>query len=317
MGNDRDSSSVFEAANVTKRYKHFVALNNLNMELCRGKIYGFIGENGAGKTTTIRIMAGLSRPSGGTISLFGKSDEKGLQEGRKKTGFLIESPAVYESMTGLQNIEIQCFLRQIDYNSWAKKTMNLVGLKVEDRRTVRHYSLGMRQRLGLAIALLGKPELLVLDEPINGLDPAGVHEMRFMLEELNRDFGITMLISSHILAEPSQTATDYIFLHNGKIIDKFSKDEFSLRRKRVFNIVTDDQSAAKLFLSSQYPRAEIARDDEGAIKLSGNMGIGVGEMTKTLVDGGFEIDSLSCKDESLEDYFLKKTRGDNEPNHSF
>lgn len=300
---------VFRASEVTKRYGGFTALDGLNMELRRGKIYGFIGENGAGKTTTIRIIAGLSRPSAGSISLFGESSEPGLRAARARTGFLIEAPAVYEGMTAAQNLEIQCLLRGLDPEPQIEGALDLVGLRVGDRRSVKHYSLGMRQRLGLAIALLGDPEFLVLDEPINGLDPSGVHEIRGLLEALNRDHGTTILISSHILAELSQTATDYVFLHRGRVVDQFSAEEFSRTRKRTFRIITSDQAAALSLLSSRFPSAEIARDAEGAIVLNGHLTVGATEVAREIESGGLEVDTLTCSDESLEDYFLAAVGG--------
>lgn len=310
MGVSGARDIVCRASGVTKRYGGFTALDGLDMELYRGGIYGFIGENGAGKTTTIRIMAGLSRPTRGAISLFGMNDERGLRAARVKMGFLIEGPAVYEGMTASQNLEIQCLLRGFDASSQILEALDLVGLHPDDKRSVKHYSLGMKQRLGLAIALLGNPEFLVLDEPINGLDPAGVREIRRLLETLNRERGTTILISSHILAELSQTATDYIFLHRGRVVDQFSREEFSLMRKRTFRIVTSDQAAAVHLLSSRFPEAAIGRDAEGFIVLTGRIGLDRAEMVRGIESCGLEVDTLTCSDESLEDYFLAAIGGE-------
>lgn len=309
MGDAGACDIVFRASGITKRYGGFTALDGLDMELRRGRIYGFIGENGAGKTTTMRIIAGLSRPTGGTISLLGASDERGLRSARAKTGFLIEAPAVYEGMTASQNLEIQCLLRGIDADPWVEETLSLVGLRPNDRRSVKHYSLGMKQRLGLAIALLGDPEFLVLDEPINGLDPAGVREIRGLLETMNRERGTTILISSHILAELSHMATDYIFLHRGCVIDQFSGEEFSRKRRRTFRIITSDQAAAALFLPKRFPGAEIGRDAEGAIVLTVRPAPDAAEVERAIESCGLEVDTLMCSDESLEDYFLAAMGG--------
>ena len=182
----------------------------------------------------------------------GESGERGLRSARAKTGFLIEAPAVYESMTASQNLEVQCLLRGLDAASHIRVTLDLVGLRPDERRSVKHYSLGMKQRLGLAVALLGDPEFLVLDEPINGLDPAGVREIRGLLETLNRERGTTILISSHILAELSHTATDYIFLRQGHVVDQFSREEFSRQKGRTFRIITSDQGTAIRFLAARF-----------------------------------------------------------------
>lgn len=308
---EKGQDVLLSASGVSKRYGGYTALDGLDMELLRGRIYGFIGENGAGKTTAIRIIAGLSKPTGGTLCLFGESDEKGLRAARAKMGFLIESPAVYESMTGAQNLEIHCLLRGFDPKSLVSETLDLVGLRPDDRRSVKHYSLGMRQRLGLAIALLGNPEFLVLDEPINGLDPTGVHEMRCLLEGLNRDRGTTILVSSHILSELSQTATDYIFLHRGRVVDEFSNEEFAHTRKRTFCIITSDQMLAARFFQSRFPDAEISRGADGEIVVAGELlDFGLTEMAREIEAQGLEVDTLTCSDETLEDRFLATVRGD-------
>ncbi|WP_428378655.1 ABC transporter ATP-binding protein [Olsenella sp. Marseille-QA0557] len=300
---------VFRASGLTKRYGSFTVLDKLDMELRRGRIYGFIGENGAGKTTTMRIIAGLSRPTAGAISLLGESGERGLRSARAKTGFLIEAPAVYESMTASQNLEVQCLLRGLDAASHIGVTLDLVGLRPDERRSVKHYSLGMKQRLGLAVALLGDPEFLVLDEPINGLDPAGVREIRGLLETLNRERGTTILISSHILAELSHTATDYIFLRQGHVADQFSREEFSRQRGRTFRIITSDQGTAIRFLSARFPDAVIERDVEGAIVLNARPAPAADEVRAEVESRGLEIDTLEYSDESLEDYFLAAVEG--------
>lgn len=300
---------VFRASGLTKRYGSLTVLDRLDMELRRGRVYGFIGENGAGKTTTMRIIAGLSRPTAGAFSLLGESSERGLRSARAKTGFLIEAPAVYESMTASQNLEIQCLLRGLDAASHIGTALDLVGLRPDERRSVKHYSLGMKQRLGLAVALLGDPEFLVLDEPINGLDPAGVREIRGLLETLNRDRGTTILISSHILAELSHTATDYIFLRQGRVADQFSREEFSRQRRRAFRIITSDQRTAIRFLSARFPDAEIERDVEGAIVLNVRPALAADEVRKEIESRGLEIDTLEYSDESLEDYFLASVEG--------
>ena len=173
------SPIILEAHDLTKKYRHTVALDHIDLQIEKGKIYGFIGQNGAGKTTFLRLVTGLAFPTSGTLGLWGKSSAKDLQEQRKRIGCMIETPALFPAMTAYQNMEIQRIQRGIPDKTVIEKTLNMVGLKDTGKKSVRNFSLGMRQRLGIAIALLNTPEFLILDEPINGLDPAGIVEVRY------------------------------------------------------------------------------------------------------------------------------------------
>lgn len=192
--------TVFEAINITKKYRNTLALNQVSMSVMQGDIYGFIGENGAGKTTMIRLLTGLAEPTTGKIALFGESNKK-LAKQRERIGCIIESPSLYLDMTAYENLEVQRLQRGIPGKGCIDNALALVGLKDTGKKKAKDFSLGMRQRLALAIALLGNPEFLVLDEPINGLDPTGIIELRNLLKRLNKERGITILISSHILTE--------------------------------------------------------------------------------------------------------------------
>ena len=192
------SSVILEAHDLTKEYRHTVALDHIDLKIEKGKIYGFIGQNGAGKTTFLRLVTGLAFPTSGTLSLWGKTVEKELQEQRKRIGCMIETPALFPTMTAYQNMEIQRIQRGIPDKAVIQKTLDMVGLKDTGKKAVRNFSLGMRQRLGIAIALLNTPEFLILDEPINGLDPAGIVEIRNLLKSLNKEYGMTILVSSHM-----------------------------------------------------------------------------------------------------------------------
>jgi ABC-2 type transport system ATP-binding protein len=172
------SPIILEAHDLTKKYRHTVALDHIDLQIEKGKIYGFIGQNGAGKTTFLRLVTGLAFPTSGTLGLWGKNSAKDLQEQRKRIGCMIETPALFPAMTAYQNMEIQRIQRGIPDKTVIEKTLNMVGLKDTGKKSVRNFSLGMRQRLGIAIALLNTPEFLILDEPINGLDPAGIVEVR-------------------------------------------------------------------------------------------------------------------------------------------
>lgn len=219
------SDVVLEAKNITKNYRKAVALEQVYLELKRGHIYAFVGVNGAGKTTLMRLIAGLTFPDSGEIKLFGLSGENGLCSARKRIGFMIEGTTSYPNMTAKQNIKTTCLLRNIKDKNEPKKVLGAVDLLDTGRKTVSSFSMGMKQRLSLAEALVGNPELLVLDEPTNGMDPIGIKETCALFKKLSSENGVTMLISSHILDELYQVASDFIFLDYGKIIKSITKEE--------------------------------------------------------------------------------------------
>lgn len=192
------NSVILEARSLTKEYKQTLVLDHINLQIKKGKIYGFIGQNGAGKTTFLRLVTGLAFPTSGTLSLWGKSETVELQKQRKRIGSMIETPALFPAMTAYQNMEIQRIQRGIPDKTVIKRTLDMVGLNDTGKKRVRNFSLGMRQRLGIAMALLNTPEFLILDEPVNGLDPAGIVEIRNLLKTLNREYGMTILVLSLI-----------------------------------------------------------------------------------------------------------------------
>ena len=203
---------ICETKNLSKKYKDFYALKNVNLTIPKGEIYGLVGENGAGKTTLIRLLTGLNFKSEGEIILFGHQDN--LQHERSKIGCTIEMPALYKDMTASQNLEVQRIQRGIPNKKCITDTLELIGLSNAGKKRVANFSLGMKQRLALGVALLGEPEFLILDEPVNGLDPTGIIELRELLKKLVKEREVTILISSHILSELHQLATCYGFLHN-------------------------------------------------------------------------------------------------------
>ena len=215
--------AVFATEYLCKEYRHTVALRDVSITIPRGQIYGLIGENGAGKTTLLRILCGLTRPTRGRLLLFGAADAARQSEMRRRMGCLVDGPALYADLTAWQNLKVQCLQRGLNEADIAP-TLQLVGLKGTGSKPAGKFSLGMRQRLGLAVALLGKPKFLVLDEPLNGLDPMGIQELRYLLEKLNREQGMTILLSSHILSELHQLATSYGILHNGQLLEQLQKN---------------------------------------------------------------------------------------------
>ena len=213
---------ILKTNHLTKRYGHRAVVENLSMTIHQGDIYGFIGKNGAGKTTLIRMVTGLAAPSDGSIQLFGSGS---LLEGRRRIGTVIEAPAFYPGMTARENIIAFSRLQGLRDFSHVEELLELVGLDHTGKKKCRNFSLGMKQRLAIAIALIGDPELLILDEPTNGLDPEGMKEVRDLILKLNQERGITVLVSSHILGELSKFATRYGIIHDGKLIEEFTEED--------------------------------------------------------------------------------------------
>lgn len=232
---------ILETDLLTKRYRNFSALNGLTMHIPKGSIYGFVGRNGAGKTTLIRLICGLQEPSGGEYKLCGvKNTDKKIISCRRKMGAVVESPAIYTEMTAEENLRQQSYILKATNEGNISELLTLVGLGNTGKKKVKNYSLGMRQRLGIAIALAGNPEFLVLDEPINGLDPQGIVEMRELILKLNRERGITVLISSHILDELSRLATHYGFIDGGTMIKEMSAEELEKRCRKCICVDVSD-----------------------------------------------------------------------------
>lgn len=214
---------VLEVNAITKRYRNFTALNGLTMRIPKGSIYGFVGRNGAGKTTLIRLICGLQEPTDGSYTLYGvKNTESNIIRSRRRMGAVVESPAIYPDMTAKQNIRQQYRVLGLPSDDGVDKLLHLVGLGDTGKKKAKNFSLGMRQRLGIAVALAGNPDFLVLDEPTGGLDPQGIIEMRELILKLNHEHGITVLISSHILDELSRLATHFGFIDGGRMVKKIS-----------------------------------------------------------------------------------------------
>ena len=302
------SSIILQAHSLTKKYRHTVALDHIDLQIEKGKIYGFIGQNGAGKTTFLRLVTGLAFQTSGTLDLWGKSSAKDLQEQRKRIGCMIETPALFPAMTAYQNMEIQRIQRGIPDKTVIEKTLNMVSLKDTGKKSVRNFSLGMRQRLGIAIALLNTPEFLILDEPINGLDPAGIVEVRNLLKSLNKEYGMTILVSSHILEELYQTATEFILIDKGKIIEEISDQELNERCKRHIAIKATDPQKALLVLEEKLHTENFKLLPDGTIRLYDYLD-DLEKVAAVLSDEHILVTGLSVSGDTLEDYFLSKIGG--------
>ena len=295
------SDVILRINDLYKTYGQKKALDGVSFEVERGKIYGFIGENGAGKTTAIRAITGLSPIENGTIELFGKSDSKGLAEARRKMGCLVESPILDMRKTAKENLMLQELLYGNKDDSKADKILNRVGLGDVKNKKVGNFSLGMKQRLGIALALINDPELLILDEPVNGLDPMGMVDVRELLVSLCRDDGITIVISSHILAELYQLATDYIIISHGHIISTLSKDELDKLCTTHIVMETEHNDEAMSILTSN--GIATMNSDEGSISIYGN--VETKEVARLMYDHQILVTQLTKHERTLEEYYIE------------
>jgi len=296
---------ILQTNEVSKDFAGKLAVDHVSIKVKKGDIYGFIGENGAGKTTLMRMVCGLADPTGGEITLF---DSKDLVSQRYKVGCTIENPALYPAMTAMENMETQRLLLGIKDKTVCAKLLDMAGLKGAGNKKAKNFSLGMKQRLMIALALLGDPEFLVLDEPTNGLDPVGIKEVRNFLQRLNKERGITILISSHILGELEKMATRYGVISNGKMVDEFQADELSSRCGKNLVIYTDDVSRAKEIIKSMFDDIKIEQTPEKSIHLKGHIE-DAGCINKQLVKEGITVNALIPEGDKLEDYFLKLMGG--------
>lgn len=298
---------VLTTSGLSKHYGRFKALDGLNMNVPKGSVYGFIGKNGAGKTTLIRIICGLQEPTDGEYTLYGKSNrEKGIERSRRRMGAVVETPSVYLDMTAAENILLQYRVLGVPSDDGVQELLRLVGLENTGKKKAKDFSLGMRQRLGIAVALAGSPDLLVLDEPINGLDPQGIIEMRELILRLNREKGITVIISSHILDELSRLATHYGFIDGGHMVREISAEELEHICRKSLRVEVTDVNALIRILDSANTEYKVISG--GVVDIFGTV-----DITKLVTDldrEGCKVLHMSERDESLESYFISLVGGD-------
>lgn len=292
---------------LSKHYGNFKALDHLSMKVPKGSIYGFIGKNGAGKTTLIRLICGLQIPSGGEYTLYGiKNSSKELHEAQRRMGAVVETPSIYLDMTASENLKQQYILLGKPSYEGVEELLALVGLDHTGSKKAKNFSLGMRQRLGIAIALAGDPDFLVLDEPVNGLDPQGIIEIRELILKLNRERQITFLISSHILDELSKLATHYGFIDKGRIIKEMSADALETACRKCIRIEVSDTRRLARLLDSENLEYTIISQTEAEIY--GH--IDITDMALKLSKENVKIITMNEKDESLESYYIRLVGGD-------
>ena len=297
---------VLETNGLSKRYRDFTALNGLNMHIPKGSIYGFVGRNGAGKTTLIRLICGLQEPTGGSFTLYGvKNTDAKIERARRRMGAVVESPAVYPDMTAEENLCQQYLVLGMPSADGIAELLHLVGLDGTGKKKVKNFSLGMRQRLGIAVALAGNPDFLVLDEPVNGLDPQGIIEMRELILKLNCEHGITVLISSHILDELSRLATHYGFIDGGHMVKEMSAEELEMRCRKCTRVETTNSKVLARVLD--HLGAEYRVVDDAKVDIFADV-----QVTKLAVEALKEncvIYSMKERDESLESFYMNLIGG--------
>lgn len=297
---------ILKTNDLYKSYRGFKALNGLSMNVPKGSIYGFVGKNGAGKTTLIRLICGLQNPTSGDYSLYGrKLSSKNIAKSRRKMGAVVETPSIYTNMTAEDNLKQQYRILGLPSYDGIEDILKLVGLENTGKKKAKNFSLGMRQRLGIAIALAGNPDFLVLDEPVNGLDPQGIIEIRELILKLNREKQITVLISSHILDELSKLATHYGFIDSGRIVKEISAEELEAACRKCVRAEVSDIKALSKVLDEMGADYRIISDTEADIYEK----IGVSKLSSALEKENCEIISMKEHDESLESYYVNLVGG--------
>ncbi len=292
---------VLQTDALVKRYGNFQALHGLTMRVPKGAIYGFVGKNGAGKTTLIRVICGLQEPTSGTYTLYGRKNNKpGIEKSRRRMGAVVETPAIYGDMSAADNLKQQYRVLGLPSFEGIEDLLKLVGLERTGRKKAKNFSLGMRQRLGIAVALAGDPDFLVLDEPANGLDPQGIIEMRELILRLNRERQITVLISSHILDELSKLATHYGFIDGGRMLKEISAEDLAAACRKCIRVSVTDTRIMAVVLD----RLGIEHTVWSATMADLYGEVNIAALTIALHDAGCDVVSFHERNESLESYYV-------------
>ena len=297
---------VLQTVELTKRYRDFTALDRLTTNVPRGAIYGLVGRNGAGKTTLIRLICGLQCPTAGLYTLYGrKHTDRDISRSRRRMGAVVETPSIYLDMSAVDNLKQQYRVLGLPSFEGIPELLALVGLEDTGKKKARHFSLGMKQRLGIAVALAGDPDFLVLDEPVNGLDPQGIIEIRELILRLNRERQITVLISSHILDELSRLATHYGFIDGGRMVKELSAAQLEAACRKCVRLTVTDTAALARVLDGMGAEYKILDERTADVYQKVN----VSRLTAALAGEGCELLDMRERDESLESYFVSLVGG--------
>lgn len=299
---------VLKTNQLTKSYKKVKSVNNVSITLDVGKIYGLVGRNGAGKSTLMKLISGLSYPTSGTIELFGQQGDKALQAERKRVGSMIETPSINLNLTASENMKMHRILRGIPNKEVENELLELVGLKDTGKKKAKNFSLGMKQRLGIAVALLNNPEFLILDEPINGLDPLGVIDVRNLLKKLCEEKQITILISSHNLPELYHVATNYIFIGDGEIKETLTREELDERCSQSILISCDQPEKLVSILEMKLNTKKFKVLPDKSVKLFDYLNEKE-KVARVIFESGIMVTNLSNEGDTLEDYFISIVGG--------
>jgi len=301
---------ILRTNNLTKQYQTTLAVDNVSMNIKKGDIYGFVGKNGAGKTTLIRLITGLANKTSGTFELYGTLDSGKINEARRRMAAIVENPSIYLNMNAYNNLLMQCKILGIVDEESIIDNLKLVGLPYnkKDKKVAKNYSLGMRQRLGIAVSLIGNPDFIILDEPTNGLDPEGIIEIRELLIKLNTEKNITILISSHILGELSKLATCYGFINDGKLIQEISATKLMEQCKRCVKISVNTTKNISPILESKLnlKNYKILNDKEINIF---DEGVEISKIVSELSKNDISVDNIFNQNEDLEGYFINLVGG--------
>lgn len=295
---------IIQTSGLSRRYRDVVAVDKLDLQVPKGSVYGFLGPNGAGKTTTIRMLLGLIKPDSGRVSLFGENlGSSSRRSALRRIGALVEMPALYPHLNAIENLEVTCQLLRAD-RKHIDRVLEIVNLKDAAKRPVRGYSLGMKQRLGLALALLNEPDMLILDEPTNGLDPAGIHEMRDLIVRLPKEHGITVFLSSHLLSEVEQMATHLGIVSQGRLLFQGSLESLQAQRESYLRVGVQKPVDAIQLLSRSGWKVE---QQNGHIKVIAHSHADAALVNTSLVRQGLEVYHVSLEQPTLEAMFLQMT----------
>ncbi len=303
------SDCIIETRGLTKRYGDQVSVSNLDLHVQKGRIYGLLGRNGAGKTTTMKMLLGLTAPTSGTVSLFGqplKGNEKRILP---RIGSLIESPGFYPNLTGTENLQIFARLRGLKSPNYIKSALELVNLPYRDKKRYAQYSLGMKQRLAIALAVMHDPELLILDEPINGLDPIGIAEVRDFIRALCEERGKTILISSHILSEIALLADDIGIIDRGVLLEEESLVELEQKNGKILRFTVSNATVAAQLLQKEMGVRDVAVENGRELTVR-DLRLDTGTAVRRFVEAGLVVSDAHLYEDTLEDYFKRITGGE-------